>query len=144
MLLVIMWLVTATTSPLQFADSMDSFSRKLPWLRIAGLGVILSIAIRFIPFFFEEAQRLRKAQMSRGLELTGGPLARVRGFIPILVPLFAGALRKADNLAVALEARCYDPMRRKPFVEHSFGTPELLTLSLCSACAAMAVVLKLW
>jgi energy-coupling factor transport system permease protein len=142
-LLVVMWLLTSTTSPVEFSDSVDSLSRKFPWLRIAVLGVILSIAVRFIPFFFEEAQRLKKAQMSRGLEISGGALARVKGFVPILVPLIAGALRKADNLAVALEARCYDPVRRRPFVEYGFGRSELAALCLSGGCACAAIALRL-
>ena len=143
-LLTLMWLITATTSPLEFADSIDSFSRRFPWLHLAGLGVILSIAIRFIPFFFEEAQRLMKAQMSRGLEFSGGPLTRTKALVPILVPLLAGALRKADNLAIALEARCYDPLRRRPFVEYAFGGSELLVLGVSIGAATFAVALRFW
>ena len=68
----------------------------------------MTIALRFIPTLLEEADRTMKAQMARGADFESGSLIRrAKSFIPLLIPLFIGAFRRADDLAVAMEARCY-------------------------------------
>lgn len=68
---------------------------------------MMTIAIRFIPLLLEEADRIRKAQIARGVRFDGSLIQRIRSLIPLIIPLFISAFRKADDLALAMEARCY-------------------------------------
>mgnify|MGYP001120032352 CR=1 FL=1 len=103
-------LVMMTTSPVALTDALE-------WLLTPGrrlglpaheLAMMVTIALRFVPALVEELDRIIKAQKARGAELErGGPISRARALVPILVPLFIGAFRRADALALALESRCY-------------------------------------
>jgi energy-coupling factor transport system permease protein len=111
MLLVITTLlVTLTTSPIAFADGIEFLLRPFRRLGIPGheIAMMMTIALRFIPTLMEESDKIRKAQMARGADFeTGNIFRRARNLIPLLVPLFVSAFRRADELAVAMEARCY-------------------------------------
>ncbi len=111
MLLVITTLlVTLTTSPISFADGIEFLLRPFRRLGVPGheIAMMMTIALRFIPTLMEESDKIRKAQMARGADFeTGNILRRARNLIPLLVPLFVSAFRRADELAVAMEARCY-------------------------------------
>ncbi|HKV43271.1 MAG TPA: energy-coupling factor transporter transmembrane component T [bacterium] len=103
-------LMTLTTSPVEFTDGLERLLR--PFQRIGvpahDLAMMMTIALRFIPTLLEEAEKIMKAQMARGAEFTRGSLPRrIRALIPLLVPLFVSAFRRADALALAMEARCY-------------------------------------
>lgn len=102
-------LLTLTTSPLELTDGIERLLRPLQRVRVPAheLAMMVAIALRFIPVLAEEAERLQKAQMARGAEFTGGPIARARKLVPLLVPLFLSAFARADRLAVAMEARGY-------------------------------------
>jgi len=103
-------LLTFTTSPL---DLTDAFERLLkPFARVGvpahELALMMSIALRFIPTLWEEALKIQKAQMARGVDFESGSLLkRMRNYVPILIPLFLSAFRRADDLALAMEARGY-------------------------------------
>lgn len=100
---------TLTTSPMEFTDAVEKIFRPLQKFRIPvhEMALMMSIAIRFIPIFIEEIQRIQKAQMARGARLEGKLWHRIRGIVPILIPLFFSAFRKANELALAMDARCY-------------------------------------
>jgi energy-coupling factor transport system permease protein len=103
-------LMTLVTSPMAFTDGLERLLR--PFQRVGvpahDLAMMMTIALRFIPTLLEEAEKIMKAQMARGAEFTRGSLAaRARALVPLLVPLFVSAFRRADALAVAMEARCY-------------------------------------
>lgn len=103
-------LLTLTTSPMSLTDGLERTLN--PFKRIGvpahEFAMMMTIALRFIPTLLEEADRTMKAQMARGADFESGSLMRrARSFIPLLVPLFIGAFRRADDLAVAMEARCY-------------------------------------
>lgn len=102
-------LLTLTTSPLELTDGLESLLRPLRRVGVPAheLAMTVSIALRFIPVLAEEADRIRKAQIARGAEFGGGPVARARKLVPLLVPLFLSAFERADRLAVAMEARGY-------------------------------------
>ncbi len=102
-------LLTLTTSPLDLADGIERLLRPAKRLGVPAheLAMTLTIALRFVPTLADEAERLRRAQLSRGADLEGGLLRRIRGLTSLLVPLFLSAFRRADRLAVAMEARCY-------------------------------------
>ena len=103
-------LLTLTTSPVALTDGLERLMRPLARLRFPAheIALMMTIALRFVPTLIAEADRLIKAQEARGADLRrGGLLARVRAMIPILVPLFVSSFRRADDLAVAMEARLY-------------------------------------
>ncbi len=102
--------LTLTTTPLAIADALESLLSPLRHLRfpVHEFAMMMSIALRFVPTLLDEADKIMKAQSSRGADYdTGGPLRRIRGLVSILVPLFISSFRRADDLAVAMEARCY-------------------------------------
>ena len=103
-------LMTLVTSPMEFTDGLERLLRPLQRVGVPAhdLAMMMTIALRFIPTLLEEAEKIMKAQMARGAEFNrGGLAARARALLPLLVPLFVSAFRRADALAVAMEARCY-------------------------------------
>ena len=103
-------LLTFTTSPITLTDALESLLSPFKKMGLPAheLAMMLTIALRFIPTLLEETDRIMKAQEARGADFSsGGILRRVRNMIPLLVPLFVSAFRRADELAVAMEARCY-------------------------------------
>ena len=103
--------MTLTTSPMELTDGMESMMRPLAKIKFPAheIAMMMSIALRFIPTLMEETDRIMKAQTARGAAFdTGGILARAKGMIPILVPLFVSSFKRADELAVAMESRCYN------------------------------------
>lgn len=109
-LLVGATLLTLSTAPMALTDGLERLLRPLERIKVpAGdLALMMTIALRFIPTLLEEAQRIHRAQASRGAKFTGdGPAARIKALLPIVVPLFASAIRRAEELAVAMEARAF-------------------------------------
>jgi energy-coupling factor transport system permease protein len=109
-LVLVTSLLTYTTSPVELTDGLERLLR--PFRRIGvpahELAMMMTIALRFIPTLLQETEKIMKAQMARGAEFDrGGILRRARAMVPILVPLFVSAFRRADELALAMEARCY-------------------------------------
>lgn len=102
-------LMTFTTTPKQLTDGMETlFSPLKRFLPIHEIAMMMSITLRFIPILMEELDKIMKAQQARGADFeTGGIVKRVKALIPLLVPLFVAAFRRADELAVAMDARCY-------------------------------------
>lgn len=105
-----------TTSPLALAQGIE----RLLWpllkigLPVREFSIMITIALRFIPVLLDETEKIMKAQAARGAEFdTGGLLTRAKSFIPVLVPLFVSAFRRADELAVAMESRCYTGGERR-------------------------------
>jgi len=102
--------LTLTTSPIQLTDGIESLLRPLKIIRVPAhdIAMMMTIALRFIPTLAEEMDKIMKAQKARGADIdTGGLLKRARSLLPILVPLFVSAFKRADELATAMEARCY-------------------------------------
>lgn len=103
-------LLTLTTSPLALTSGIERLFKPLTVFHFPAheLAMMMSIALRFIPTLMEEVDRIQKAQSARGADfVTGGLIARAKNMIPVLVPLFVSAFRRADELAVAMESRCY-------------------------------------
>ncbi len=103
-------LMTLTTTPNQLTDGLETglgFLKKLH-VPIHEIAMMMSIALRFIPILIEETDKIMKAQMARGADFeTGNLIQKARALVPILVPLFISAFRRATDLAMAMEARCY-------------------------------------
>jgi energy-coupling factor transport system permease protein len=103
-------LVTLTTTPLSLTYGMGYFLKPLRYVGLPTeeVAMIMAIALRFIPTLMEESQRLMRAQVSRGADFeTGSIFRRAKSLIPLIVPLFVSAFRRADELALAMEARGY-------------------------------------
>lgn len=103
-------LMTLTTTPNQLTDGLETGLRGLKKIHVPvhEIAMMMSIALRFIPILVEETDKIMKAQMARGADFESGKLLeRAKALIPILVPLFISAFRRATDLAMAMEARCY-------------------------------------
>ncbi len=110
MLITGTFLLTYTTSPISLTDGLESLLNPLKKLHVPvhELSMMMCIALRFIPTLIEETDKIMSAQKARGADFENGSLMeRARALIPILVPLFIGAFRRADELATAMECRCY-------------------------------------
>ncbi len=103
-------ILTLTTSPIALTDGLEKLMSPLRRLRFPAheLAMMMTIALRFIPTLLEETDRIQKAQMARGADFESGNIfQRAKSMIPVLVPLFVSAFRRADELAMAMESRCY-------------------------------------
>ncbi len=103
-------LLTLTTSPLELTDGLERLLNPFKKIGLPAheLAMMMTIALRFIPTLLEEAEKIMKAQKARGADFEGGNLIqKAKSLIPLLVPLFVNAFRRADDLALAMEARCY-------------------------------------
>ena len=103
-------LMTLTTTPNQLTDALESLLGPLKKIHVPvhEISMMMSIALRFIPILLEETDKIMKAQMARGADFeSGNLLKRAKAMIPLLVPLFVSAFRRAGDLAMAMEARCY-------------------------------------
>lgn len=110
LLIMVTSLLTLTTSPIALTDALERLLG--PFRRIGvpahELAMMMTIALRFIPTLIEETEKIMKAQMARGADFESGNIfKRAKSLIPLLVPLFVSAFRRADELAMAMEARCY-------------------------------------
>jgi len=103
-------LLTLTTSPISLTDGIEKLLNPLKRIGVPAheLAMMMTIALRFIPTLLEETDKIMKAQMARGADFeTGNIISRAKAMVPLLVPLFISAFRRADELALAMEARCY-------------------------------------
>ena len=110
MLITGTFLLTYTTSPIALTDGIESLLNPLKVIRfpVHELAMMMSIALRFVPTLIEETDKIISAQKARGADFESGNLfRRVKALVPILVPLFISAFRRADDLATAMECRCY-------------------------------------
>jgi len=103
-------LLTLTTTPIKLTDGLEALLRPLKMIKVPAhdIAMLMTIALRFIPTLADEMAKIMKAQRARGASFDhGGIIKRARGVLPILVPLFVSAFKRADELATAMEARCY-------------------------------------
>lgn len=103
-------ILTLTTSPIDLTDALARLMRPLKMIKIPvdDIAMIMSVTLRFIPLFADEAERIMKAQRARGADLSSGKLlSRLRSVIPVTIPLFLSVFRKADELSLAMDSRCY-------------------------------------
>ena len=138
-------LLTLTTSPMQLTDGMESLMKPLSKIKfpVHEMSMMMSIALRFIPTLAEEADRIMKAQMARGAEFdTGNLIKKAKNMVPLLVPLFISAFKRADELALAMESRCYRGGEGRTKMKIlRFAQRDFVALSLTGAVAAILVVL---
>ena len=102
--------MTLTTTPNNLTDGLEKAMRPLGRLHVPvhDIAMMMSIALRFIPILLDETDKIMKAQMARGADFESGNLMqKAKNMVPLLVPLFISAFRRANDLAMAMEARCY-------------------------------------
>ena len=110
MLITGTFLLTYTTSPIMLTDGLEQLLNPLKKIRVPvhELAMMMSIALRFIPTLIEETDKIMSAQRARGADFdTGNLFQKAKALVPLLVPLFVSSFRRADELAVAMECRCY-------------------------------------
>lgn len=103
--------LTFTTSPNQLADAMERLLKPLSYIKVPvhEIAMMMTIAIRFIPTLLEETDKIMSAQKARGADMeSGGLISRAKALVPILIPLFISSFRRAFDLAMAMESRCYN------------------------------------
>ena len=140
------FLLTYTTSPLQLTDGLEKLFSPLKVIHFPAheLAMMMSIALRFIPTLIEETDKIMSAQRARGANFDTGKLTeRAKALIPLLVPLFVSAFRRADELATAMECRCYHAGEgRTRMKELRFAPRDAVALVLCALLIAAMAILR--
>lgn len=147
-------LMTLTTTPNALTDGIERLLRPLNKIKVPvhEIAMMMSIALRFIPILLEETDKIMKAQIARGADLeSGNIIQKAKAMIPILVPLFVSAFRRANDLAMAMEARCYrggeGRTKMKPLVYHSqdrIAYAVVWTYLLAAFLVGRFVAFRLW
>lgn len=137
-------MLTLTTSPIALTDGIERLLTPLKVLHFPAheLAMMMTIALRFIPTLMDESEKIKNAQMARGADFESGNLIRrVKSMIPILIPLFVSSFRKADELATAMESRCYHGGEgRTKMHQLKFKLPDLYAILITLACIGVLVV----
>ena len=136
-------LLSLTTTPVALADGVESLMSPLKIIKVPvrDIAMIMSIALRFIPTLFEETNKIISAQKARGASFdTGGLFARAKAMLPVLIPLFVNSFRRADELAFAMDARCYNATENRTKMKKAkFGVGDAIALFVM--CAYFVVIL---
>ena len=137
-------LLTYTTSPIVLTDAIEQLLKPLGKLHfpVHELAMMMSIALRFIPTLIEETDKIMNAQKARGAQLDTGKMTdRVKALVPVLIPLFISAFRRADELAMAMECRCYHGgegrtrLKQLKFTAEDTRCAVIITAALLVICA---------
>jgi len=141
-------LLTLTTSPILLTDGIEALLKPFSRFGLPAheLAMMMTIALRFIPTLMEETEKIMKAQKSRGADFESGNIvSRAKNLVPLLVPLFISAFRRADELAMAMEARCYrggvnrTRMRQMKITKSDYAATFVFTVYI-----AAILVFRLW
>ncbi len=139
-------LLTYTTSPILLTDAIEALMSPLKKIKfpVHEMAMMMSIALRFIPTLLEETDKIMAAQKARGASLDHGKLPeRVRALIPILIPLFVSAFRRAEELATAMECRCYRGGEGRTRLRKLRAAPrDYVCLLVCCLFLAAAIVIS--
>lgn len=137
-------IMTLTTTPNQLTDGMEKLLKPLNKIKVPvhEIAMMMSIALRFIPILLEETDKIMKAQIARGADFESGNIInRAKSFVPLLVPLFISAFRRANDLAMAMEARCYrggeGRTKMKPLI---YKSSDIITYGILVVYIAFIIV----
>lgn len=147
MLVIITSMLTYTTSPIVLTNGLERLLSPLKILKIPvhEFSMMMTIALRFIPILLEETDKIMNAQKSRGADFeTGNILKRIKSLIPILIPLFVSAFRRATDLAIAMECRCYggDSKYRTHLVQYKFAFRDYSSIFLMAFILTFVILLN--
>ncbi|MBR1747091.1 MAG: energy-coupling factor transporter transmembrane protein EcfT [Clostridia bacterium] len=137
-------LVTLTTTPMNLTDGLENLMTPLKYIKfpVHDVAIIMSIALRFIPSFIEEIDKIMMAQKARGAAFdNGGLIKRAKALLPVLIPLFVSAFRRADELAMALDARCYNATDKRTKMKKLTLTWRDAVAAIVTAVFLTAVIL---
>lgn len=146
MLITGTFMLTYTTSPIALTDGLERLLSPLKVVRfpVHELTMMMCIALRFIPTLIEETDKIISAQKARGADFeTGSLLDKAKALVPILVPLFISAFRRADELAVAMECRCYQGGEgRTKMKQLHYDRGDMIAFAVCACMLAAVIVLR--
>ncbi len=137
--------MTLTTKPNDLSDGLEKSLGFLKVIRVPvhEIAMIMSLALRFIPTLMEETERIKKAQMARGADFeTGNMFRRAKSLVPILIPLFVSSIKRAVNLAQAMEARCYHGGNRTKLHPLKYKRRDALSYAFCGVIIASVIVVN--
>jgi energy-coupling factor transport system permease protein len=140
-------LLTYTTSPIVLTDAIEQLLAPLAKLHfpVHELAMMMTIALRFIPTLIEETDKIMNAQKARGAQLDSGNLSqRVKALIPVLIPLFISAFRRADELAMAMECRCYHGGEGRTRLKQLRFTGQDALLTLAGVAVLVVIGMSNW
>jgi energy-coupling factor transport system permease protein len=139
-------LITFTTTPVTLTDGLESLLTPLKWIKfpVHDVAIIMSIALRFIPSFTEEIDKIMMAQKARGACFDNGNIfKRAKALLPVLIPLFVSAFRRADELAMAMDARCYNATDKRTKMKRlKFAWRDLFLALATAVFLALIIMLK--
>ncbi len=145
LLIIIAGVLSFTTVPTDLTDGLERMFKPLQRWRVPvhELAFMTTLALRFVPAIIDEAERIHRAQLSRGAHFSGSLLARVQALVPLMVPLMVATFHRADDLAIAMEARCYrGSTGRVPFREMRFASRDFLAGGFVLLCVAVTFVFE--
>ncbi len=141
-------LLTLTTTPVSLADGIESLLSPLKIIRfpVHEMALVMSIALRFIPILTDETGRIMNAQKARGADFeSGGLLKRIKALLPVLIPLLISALRRAEELGDAMDARCYSGSKvRTKYKKLTFAWRDFVALFAAAALLAGVILLRIY
>lgn len=143
-LILISSVLTFTTSPTDLTDALERLMKPLELIHISvhEIAMMMTIALRFVPTLLEETDKIMSAQKARGADMeSGGLISRIKALIPVLIPLFVSAFRRAYDLAVAMECRCYRGGSGRTRMKSLHFTKTDLASALLSAVLFTGVIL---
>lgn len=139
-------LLSFTTTPVELTDAIESLLKPLNYIKVPvhDIALIMSIALRFIPGLMDETDKIMMAQKARGAEIdTGGLIKKIKAMLPVLIPLFVSAIRRADELADALDARCYNVSKHRTKMKVlKFGAKDAVAAAVVIVFATLILLDK--
>ena len=148
LLVTVSTLLTLTTNPMSLTTGIEKLLKPLERVKFPSheVAMMMSIALRFIPTLTDEAEKIMKAQASRGNDFESGSIVKkAKGMIPLFIPLFIGAFRRADDLAMAMECRCYNGgNNRTSFKKLEFKMCDFVAFFAIFVYAIVLVILNIW
>lgn len=146
LLILVTSLLTLTTTPIEITDGLETLLAPLKKINfpVHELALMMSISLRFIPTLMQETDKIMKAQTARGVEYSSGPIKeRIKAIVPLLIPLFIGSFKRAEELAVAMEARGYRGGEgRTKYRQLSWGSTDTSMILLLGAVTLLLFVLR--
>ncbi len=147
MLILISSVLTFTTSPTHLTDAIERLLKPLQYIKVPvhEFAMMMTIALRFVPTLLEETDKIMSAQKARGADMeSGGIMQRIKALVPVLIPLFVSAFRRAYDLATAMESRCYTGGEgRTKMKELKFEPIDFVTIGLSIAVLAIFIPLNI-
>lgn len=141
-------LLTYTTTPIALTDGLERLMKPLEKIKVPvhELSMMMTIALRFIPTLIDETEKIISAQKARGAEMdSGNAVQKAKALVPILIPLFVSAFRRADDLAMAMECRCYRGGEgRTRMKQLAFSLKDWVALGVIALCFAGVILLSVY